>query len=159
MYQALATAALLTATVFPLCLEGQMRGTQRVWSPARISVGSPFRSIRAHPNGFAVNSGGRFIHPSGFGAAVGFRHRRRFSIFFRNACFSDPFFAPFFCQQSFFRNRFFFAQPVFLPYPVYASSPYYQVAEQNPATTADQETDLARQVDRLRGEIEGLREE
>ena len=159
MYQALATAALLTATVFPLCLEGQIRGTQRVGGPPRISVGSPFRSIRPHPNGFVVNSGGGFRRRSGFVGAVGFRHHRRFPTFFGNACFSDPFFDPFFCRQFLFRNRFFFAQPLFLPYPTYASSPYYQVAEPSPTTTSDQETDLARQVDRLRDEIKGLREE
>jgi len=159
MYQVLATAVLLAATVFPLRLEGQMRATQRLGGPARISVGSPFRSIRPHPNGFAVNSGRRFIRRSGFVGAVGFRHHRRFPTFFGNACFSDPFFDPFFCRQFLFRNRFFFAQPLFLPYPIYASSPYYQVSEQNPTTTADQETDLAKEVDRLRDEMERLRDE
>jgi hypothetical protein len=159
MYQVLATAVLLAATVFPLGLEGQMRATQRLGGPTRISVGSPFRSIRPHSNRFAVNSGRRFIRRSGFVGAVGFRHHRHFSIFFANACFSDPFFDPFFCRQFLFRNRFLFAQPLFLPYPVYESSPYYQVAEESPATTADQETDLARQVDRLSDEIERLRDE
>jgi hypothetical protein len=159
MYQALATAVLLAATVLPLCLEGQMRATQRPGIPARISVGSPFRSIRPRPNGFVVNSGGRFIHRSGFGAAVGLRHRRRFGIFIGNACFNGAFFDPSFCRQFFFRNRFFFAQPLFLPYPVYASSPDYQVAEQSPTTTSDQETELSREVDRLSDEIERLREE
>ena len=159
MHQVLATAVLLAATVFPLRLEGQMRATQRLGGPTRISVGSPFRSIRPHPNGFAVNSGRRFIRRSGFVGAVGFRHHRRFPTFFGNACFSDPFSDPFFCRQFLFRNRFLFAQPLFLPYPVYASSPDYQVAEQSPTTTSDQETESSRQVDRLSDEIERLREE
>jgi hypothetical protein len=157
MYQVLATAVLLAATVFPLRLEGQMRATQRPGGPARVSVGSPFRSIPAHSNGFVIRGGGRFVRRPGLVPAVGFRHHRRFHIFFGNACFSDPFFDPFFCRQ--FRNRFFFAQPAFLPYPVYTPSPYSQVAEQNPATTADQEASLANEVDRLRAEIERLREE
>jgi len=46
-----------------------------------------------------------------------------------------------------------------LPYPVYASSPYYQVAEQTSATTSDQDTDLASEVNRLKDEIERLRDE
>jgi hypothetical protein len=158
MYQVLATAVLLAATVSPLCLEGQMRATQRP-GPARVGVGSPFRSIPAHSKGFVISGGGRFARPPGFVGAVGSRHHRRFNIFFGNACFNGAFFDPFFCRQFFFRNRFLFAQPLFWPYPVYESSPYYQVAEQNPATTADQEADLARQVDRLSYEIERLREE
>jgi hypothetical protein len=51
----------------------------------------------------------------------------------------------------------------FLPYPVYTTpyytEPYYQVAEQTPATVADREGDLFRQVDRLRDEVRRLREE
>src|SRR6266478_721408 len=159
MYQVLATAVLLAATVFPPCLEGQMRATQRPGGPARVSLGSPFRSIRTHPNGLIVNREGRFIPRSGFGPAVGFRHHRRLGIFFGNACFNDAFFDPFFCRQFLFRNRFFFSQPVFLPYPVYTSLPYYQVAEQTPATTSEQETDLARQVVQLRDKIERQRDE
>src|SRR6266567_3484783 len=158
MYQVLATAVLLAATAFPLRLEGQMRATQRPAGPARIGVSSPFRSIRSNPNRFVVSSGRRFIRPSGVVGAVGLRHHRRFPIFFGNACFNDPFVDPFFCRQFLFSNRFFFAQPVFLPYPVYAA-PNYQVAEQNPATTADQEASLANEFDWLRDEIERLREE
>jgi len=48
---------------------------------------------------------------------------------------------------------------VFFPYLIYTSLPYYQVAEQTPATTSEQETDLAREVGRLRDEIERLRDE
>jgi hypothetical protein len=52
---------------------------------------------------------------------------------------------------------------VFLPYPVYTApyyaEPYYQVAEQTPATVADRDGDLLREVERLRDEVGRLREE
>jgi len=149
----------LAATVFPVRLEGQMRAIQRPSGPARISVGSPFRSVQPRSTGFGVARPSRFVRRSAFVGLFGFRHHHRFHSFFGNACFSDPFFDPFFCRQFFFRNRSFFAQPVFLPYPVYESSPYYQVAEQTSATSSDRETDLASEVDGLRDEIERLREE
>ena len=155
MYQTLATAVLLAAAVFPLRLEGQMHATQRPSTPARISAGSPFRSVQPHSNGFGVTSSGGFVRRPRLVGPVGFRRHQRFHILFANACFSDPFF----CRQFFFRNRFFFAQPVFFPYPIYTPLPYYQVAEQAPATTSEQETDLAREVDRLRDEIERLQDE
>ncbi|SRR6266567_1123557 len=159
MYQVLATAVLLAVTVSPLHLEGQRRAMQRPGGAARISIGSPVRPAQPHSNGFGVMSPARFVRRSGFIGPVGFRRHRRFNIFFRNACFNDPFLGPFFCRQFFFRNRFFFAQPVYLPYPVYATSPYHQVAEQTSASVSDQETDLAREVDRLKDEIARLREE
>jgi len=99
-----------------------------------------------------------FGRRASFVRPVAFRHNLRFSIFFGNPCFTDPFFDPFFCRQFFFRNRFLFAQPVFLPYPVY-TAPYNQVAEQSPAAGADRESDLAREIDRLRDEVERMREE
>ena len=46
-----------------------------------------------------------------------------------------------------------------MPYPVYTAPPYYPVAEQTPAAVADRESDLTREVDRLRDEVERLREE
>jgi hypothetical protein len=158
MYQVLATAVLLAATVFPLRLEGQMRAPQHSGGPARISIGSAFRSVPPHANGVGINRGGRFFRRPGFVGPAAFR-RHRFHFFFGSACFNDPFFDPFFCRQFFFRNRFFFAQPVFLPYPIYTPLPYYQVAEQNAATTGDQEAGLASEVNRLRDEIERLHEE
>jgi hypothetical protein len=158
MYQVLATAVLLAATVFPLRLEGQMRAPQHSGGPARISIGSAFRSVPPHANGVGINRGGRFFRPPGFVGPVAFR-RHRFHFLFGSACFNDPFFDPFFCRQFFFRNRFFFAQPVFLPYPIYTPLPYYQVAEQNAATTGDQEAGLASEVNHLRDEIERLQEE
>jgi len=154
MYQALATAVLLAATVFPVRLEGQMRAIQRPSTPPRISAGSPFHSAQPHSNGFGMTSPGGLVRRPGFVGSIGFRRHQRFHIFSGNACFSDPFF----CRQFFFRNRF-FAQPVFFPYPIYMSLPYYQVPEQTPATASEQETDLAREVGRLRDEIERLRAE
>jgi hypothetical protein len=87
-----------------------------------------------------------------------FPNHFRFSLFFGNSCFTDPFFDPFFCQQFFFRNRFLFAQPAFLPYPIY-TAPYYQGAEQAPSTVADRGSDLAREIERLTDEVERMREE
>jgi hypothetical protein len=49
-------------------------------------------------------------------------------------------------------------QTVFLPYPVYAAAPYDQVDEQTLASE-DRESDLAREVGRLRYEVERLRAE
>ena len=92
-----------------------------------------------------------------FFGPMAFHHNLRFNVFFGNSCFTGRFFDPFFCQQFFFRNRFLFAQPVFLPYPVY-TAPYYQVAE-SPVATADRKSDLAREIDRLRDEVERMREE
>ncbi len=138
-------------------LKGRCAQCNAQAGPGRVS--SPFHSAQPHSNGFGVTSPGRFVRRSAFVGPVGFRHNLRFHIFFGNACFSDPFFDPFFCRQFFFRNRFFFAQPAFFPYSVYASLPYDQVAEQTPATMSDQETDLAREVDRLRDEVQRLREE
>ena len=113
----LATAVLLAATAFSLRLEGRMRATQRPSGPARIGTDSPFRSIQPDSSGFVINGrGGLFIEPR-LVAVVGFRHHRRFHIFFGSDCFSDPFFDPFFCRQFLFNNRFFFAPSVFLPYP------------------------------------------
>jgi hypothetical protein len=145
----LAAAALLPS------LEGQMRAIQRPSVPVRISVGPRFRAGQpASPGRFGV------ISPRPFGrralsvGPVAFRHNLRFNVFFGNSCFFDPFF----CRRFFFRNRFLFTQPAFLPYPVYAT-PYYQVAEQSPVATADRESDLAREIDRLRDEVERMREE
>jgi hypothetical protein len=87
-----------------------------------------------------------------------FPNHFRFSVFFGNSCFTDPFFDPFFCQQFLFRNRFLFAQPVFLPYPVY-TAPYSQVVEQTPSTVADRGSDLARELERLTDEVGRLRAE
>jgi len=47
---------------------------------------------------------------------------------------------------------------VLVPYPVY-TAPYSQVVEQSPAAATDRESDLAREIDRLRDEVERMREE
>jgi hypothetical protein len=151
MYRVLVIAVFLAATVFPSRLEGQTRAMQRPSGPVRISVAPHFRAVQPPPGRLSV------ISPRPFGRRAllvrpgAFHHHLPFRTFFGNSCFTDPFFDPFFCRRFFFRNRFFFAQPVFLPYPVY-TAPYYQVAEQAPATVADRDTDLAREVERLRDE-------
>ncbi len=103
MYKALATAVLLAATAFPLPLQGQMRAMHHPSGPARITVGSPFRSTQPHSNGFGVTRSSPFVRRSAFVRSFGSRHHHRFPIFFGNACFSDPFSDPFFCRQFFFR--------------------------------------------------------
>jgi hypothetical protein len=108
--------------------------------------------------GLGVMSPHSFGRRASFVRPVAFRHHLRFSIFFGNPCFTDPIFDPFFCHQFFFRNQFLFAQPVFLPYPVY-TAPYNPVGEQSPAVGADRQSDLAREIDRLRDEVERMREE
>jgi len=158
MYRVPAIAVLLAAAAFPPSLEGQMRAIQRPSVTGRISVGPRFRAVQPRPGGFRVMSPRPFGRRALFVRPVAFRRDLRFRIFFGNSCFTDPFFDPFFCRHFFFRNRFLFAQPVFLPYPAY-TAPYYQVAEQSPAAGVDREGDLAREIDRLRDEVERMREE
>lgn len=158
MYRVLAIAVFLAATAFPSRLEGQMRAMQRPSGPVRISVGQHFRAGQPPPGRFGVISPRSFGRRALLGRPVAFRQHLRFHIFFGNSCFTGPFFDPFFCRQFFFRNRFLFAQPVFLPYPV-NTAPYYQAAEQTPATVADRDSDLAREIDRLRDEVERMRDE
>ncbi len=159
MYRVPAIAVFLAAAAFPPSLEGQMRAIQRPSVPVRTSAGLRFRAGQPPPPGrFGVMSPRPFGRRALFAGPVAFRHNLRFNVFFGNSCFTGRFFDPFFCQQFFFRNRFLFAQPVFLPYPVY-TAPYYQVAERSPVATADRESDLAREIDRLRDEVERMREE
>ena len=157
MYRVPAIAVFLAAAAFPPSLEGQMRAVQRPNVPGRISVGPHFRPAQPPPGGFRM----MMQRPPGrrgvFSSTGVFPNHFRFSVFFGNSCFSDPFFDPFFCRQFFFRNRFFFAQPVLLPYPVY-TAPYSQVVEQTPSTVADRGNDVARELERLTDEVERLRE-
>ena len=158
MYRVLAIAFLLAAAALPPSLEGQMRAVQRPNVPGRIGVGSHFRPVQPPPGGFRMVMP-RPLGRRGVSVRTGvFPNHFRFSLFFGNSCFTDPFFDPFFCQQFFFRNRFLFAQPVFLPYPVY-TAPYSQVVEQTPSTVADRGSDLAGELERLTDEVERLREE
>jgi hypothetical protein len=156
MYRVPAIAVFLAAAAFPPSLEGQMRAIQRPSVPVRISVGPRFRAGQPLPGGFGVISR-RPVRQALFVGPVAFRHHSHFRVFFGNSCFTGPFFDPFFCRQFFFPNRFLFAQPAFLPYPIYPA-PSYQ-AEQSPAATEDRERDLAREIDRLRDEVERMREE
>src|SRR6266478_3110585 len=135
-----------------------MRAVQRPNVPGRISVGPHFRPVQPPPGGFRMVMP-RPLGRRGVSVRTGvFPNHFRFSLFFGNSCFTDPFFDPSFCRQFFFRNRFLFAQPVFLPYPVY-TAPYSQVAEQTQSAVVDRGSELAREVDRLTGEVELLREE
>jgi len=153
-----AIAVFLAAAAFPPSLEAQMRAMQRPSVPVRISVGPRLRVVRPAPGGVGVMSPRPFHRGAIFVGRAPFRHQLGFHIFFGNSCFTDPFVDPFFCRQFFFRNRLLFAQPVLVPYPVY-TAPYSQVVEQSPAAATDRESDLAREIDRLRDEVERMREE
>ncbi len=157
MYRVPAIAVLLAATAFSPILEAQMRGMQHLGARSGITSGSRFGVVQTRPGGFRpmgprpLGSRNLWIHPP-------FRHNFRFNIFFGNSCFNGAFFDPFFCRQFLFPNRFFFAQPVFVPYPVY-SAPYYPVIAQPPPEAIDREGDLAREIERLKDEVERLRAE
>jgi len=153
MYRVPAVVVLLAAAAFPPSLAGQMRAIQRLSGPVQVNL-SRFH-MPPPAGGFGVMSPRLFSRAS-FVRPVPFRHNLRFSISLGNTCFTDPLFDPVFCQQFFFRNRFLFAQPVSLPSPVY-TAPYYEAAGQYAPTVADQEGDLAREVDRLTREVELLR--
>src|SRR5712692_911714 len=157
MYRLPAIAVFLAAAAFTPSLEAQMRAAPRPSFPTRIIVGPGFRAVQPSRGGFRIVSQRPFGQRSSF-VGPAFRHNLRFRIVFGNSCFTSAFFDPFFCRQFFFRNRFLFAQPVFLPYPVY-TTPYSPVAEQSPAAAADQDSDLAGEIDRLRDEVERMREE
>jgi hypothetical protein len=154
MYRVLAIAVLLAATVFPPPLEGQMRAMQRPTAAA----GQHFRAVQPPSVRLGMMNARPFDPRASFVSPAVFRRRFRFHNSFGNSCFTDPFFNPFFCRQFFFRNRFLFAQPVSLSYPGYASS-YYQGDEQTPSTVGDRESGVAEEVERLRGEVEQIREE
>jgi hypothetical protein len=158
MYPVPAIAVLLAAAAFPPSLQGQMRAFQRPNVPARMNVGPHFRPVQPPVGGLRVVTARPLGRRSVFVRTGVSPNHFRFSIFFGNSCFTDPFFDPFFCRQFFFRNRFLFAQPVFLPYPVY-TAPYSQVGEQTPSTVVDRGSDLARELERLTDEVERLREE
>src|SRR5215813_2347330 len=134
-----------------------MRGLQRPVGPSRVTTGSRFGGVQARSGGFRpmsprpLGSRNLWIHSP-------FRHHFRFNIFFGNSCFNGAFFDPFFCRNFFFPNRFLFTQPVFLPYPVY-SAPYYPVIAQPALEAIDREGALAREIERLKDEVERLRAE
>jgi hypothetical protein len=147
MYRVPAIAVLLAAAALPPSLAGQMRAVQRPNIPGRIRVGPQFRPAQPPAGGFRMVMQRPPSRRGVFVSTGVFPNHFRFSVFFGDSCFTDPFFDPFFCRQFFFRNRFFFAQPVFLPYPVY-TAPYSQVVEQTPSTVADRGSDLARELQR-----------
>ena len=129
MYRALAIAVLLAAATLLPSLEAQMRTMQRPGVTAPISTGPRFRAVQPLPQGrFGVISPRLFGRQASFVRPVAFRHNLRFNIFSGDSCLTSPFFDPFFCQQSFFRNRFLFAQPA-LPYPYFYSDYGYDSEE------------------------------
>jgi hypothetical protein len=166
MYRVLAIPVFLVAAVFPVRLEGQMRAIQRPAAPVRISVGPRFRVARPAPSGFGVMSPRPFARQALHVGRV-FRPQLRSNILFRNSGFGEDE-LPFeeltelpSEERAEELTEELFGEPVFLPYPVYAAPyyPYYQEAEQTPATITDRESDLAREVGRLRYEVARLREE
>src|SRR5260370_7447097 len=116
MYQALATAVLLAATVFPPGLEGQMRAMQRPTGPVQVNV----QRLRVRPRsgGFGVVSPRSFGRQASFVRPVPFRHNLHFSISFGNTCFTGPLFYPFLFEQLLFLHHFLFTQPLPLPSPL-----------------------------------------
>jgi len=87
-----------------------------------------------------------------------FHRRRHFNPFFANACFTNPFFAPFFCRQFFLGNSAFLAEPVFLPYPIYDDTSFEAPEESIPAEQY-QQSELSGRIDQLTDEVERLRGE
>jgi hypothetical protein len=176
MCRVLAIAILLAAGVSSPRLEGQMHARPRPSVPARMGVGPRVSFVRPAP-GFAVTRGP--LSKLGRGASlvgrVPFRHHLRSPIFFGNSGFGEQ--EPITAEELPFEElaelpseeraeeltEELIRGTTFLPYPVYATpyyaEPYYQVAEQTPATVADRESDLFREVDRLRDEVRRLREE
>jgi hypothetical protein len=156
MYRVLATSVFLAAAALTSNLGVQIRTTQRPNLPAQTCASCRVRRVGSGAFGVAVLP--RLRQPRLFVGPNRFPRHLRFSIFLGNSCFTNVFFGPFFCRQFFFPSKFVFAQPVFLPYPVY-TAPYYPTAERAPAADQDREGDLSREVERLRGEVEQLRQD
>lgn len=101
MYRVLAILVFLAAAAITSNLKAQIRTAQHPNAPARIIRGTNFRVPQTAPGGFRV------IVPRSLprhGLLVGspaFPRHFRFSVFFRNSCFTDPFFDPVFCRQFF----------------------------------------------------------
>ena len=155
-----ARRTLITVLFAALCqsLVGQMGGMRA--GAGHIGTAAQFRG-----HGPVVpGSGGIPFRSSGQRPIVvqrfPFRHHLHVNPSFVNACFTNPFFDPFFCRHFFFRNPIFFNQVV-LPYPIYypiyADQPY---AADQQAYVAEQgrENELVQKIDRLRDEVESLRE-
>src|SRR6266851_518542 len=171
MYRVIAITILLAAGVSSPRLEGQVRTAARPSVPARMGVGPRVSVVRPAP-GFGAIRGPR--PQLGRGASlvgrVPFRHHLGSHTFFGNSWLGEQEELPFEEQaESPSEER---AEELteelirgtgFLPYPVYTTpyytEPYYQVAEQTPAAAPDRESDLFRELDRLRDEVRRLREE
>ena len=147
--------AILISVLFP-SLAGQIRGMHAPTGPRPISTGprfgAPLSVTRGTVGSFPL--GRRPVLAQRFP----FRHQMRFNRFLANACFTDPFFDPFLCRRSFFRNAIFFSQPVVLPYPIYVGQPYVADQQASPVEQ-EQENELTRRIDRLTDQVERVREQ
>jgi hypothetical protein len=170
MCRVLAIAILLAAGVSSPRIEGQMHARPRPSVPARMGVGPRVSFVRPAP-GIAVMRGP--LPQLGRGASlvgrVPFRHHPGSRTFFGNSWFGEQEELPFeeraespSEERAEELTEELTRGTVFLPYPVYTApyyaEPYYQV-EQTPATVADREDDLFREVERLRDDVGRLREE
>jgi hypothetical protein len=171
MCRVLTIAILLAAGVSSPRLEGQLRARPRPSVPARMGV-RPRVSFVRPPPGFAVRRGPlpQLRRGASLIGRVPFGHRLGSHTFSGNSWFGEQEELPFEEQSELPSEERaeelteeLIRGAVFLPYPVYTApyyaEPYYQVAEQTPATVADRESDLFREVDRLRDEVRRLREE
>jgi hypothetical protein len=171
MCRVLAIAILLAAGVSLPRLEGQMHTRPRPSVPARIGVGPRVSFVRPAP-GFAVRRGPlpQFGRGASLIGRVPFRHHLGSRAFFGNSWLSEHEELPFEEQAELPSEERaeelteeLISGTEFLPYPVYTApyyaDPYYQAAELTPATVTDRESDLLREVDRLRDEVGRLREE
>jgi hypothetical protein len=171
MYRVLAIAVLLAGAASPPRLEGQIRPIPRPSAPARMSVGPRVSVARPVP-GFGATRGP--LPQLGRGASlvelVPCRHHPGSHTFLGNSWLREQEELPFeelaespSEERSEELTEELIRGTVFLPYPVYTApyyaEPYYPVAEQTPAIVADRESDLFREVDRLRDEVGRLREE
>ena len=171
MYRMPLIAIFLTVVIFLPRLEGQMRPIQRPHVPARMSVGPSFRVVRPVPRLGGI--GTRTLdRPPALFVRRPFPNRMHWHTFFGDSEFGEPITAeelpseevgesPF-EERAEELNEQLIGGTAFLPYAVYIapdySEPYYQVAEQSSASVEDRAIDLFTEIDRLRDEVERLRE-
>lgn len=118
--------------------------------PVAAQMRARFGVVPAGHPGF--RTGGVFVR-----GGLSFGHNPRFHVFF-----GDPFFRQRFVHHPFIHRRFFFPSfPFFAPYyPVYPVAPYPMAytAEPQPVDAGENRA-LSAEVDRLRDEVERLRQE
>ena len=165
-------AFLLVAAAFLPRLEGQMRATQSPHVPARMSVGPSFRVVRPAPR-LGVIRPHTLDRPPALFVRRPFPNHMHWHTFFGNSELGEPITADELPSEEAAEspseeraeelNEQLIGGTAFLPYAVYIApdyaEPYYQVAEQSSASAGDRASDLFREIDRLRDEVERLREE